>query len=61
MADAFKVLVWEGEQSFLVCVFVWEQEGGRGERNGGQLLIYPQLAVFLLSPEQDMLLAFLLR
>lgn len=41
MVDAFKVLVWEGEQSFLVCVFIWEQEGGRGERNGGQLLIYP--------------------
>jgi hypothetical protein len=41
MADAFKVLVWEGEQSFLVCVFVWVQEGGRGERNGGQFLNYP--------------------
>ena len=32
MADAFKVLVWEGEQSFLACVFFREQEGGRGER-----------------------------
>jgi len=35
MADAFKVLVWEGEQSFLVCVFVWEQEGGKGALHPG--------------------------
>jgi hypothetical protein len=33
------VLVLGGEQAFLVCVFVREQDGGRGERNNGPLLI----------------------